>query len=167
MLKISAEGVQETVTQLRKFEPELYKQMQRDIKSEPGLQEAMSGIRNNIPAITPLSGMNHNGRTSYQGARVKPASTPSARLDRGSQRTIVRIDTVSPSNGIGFEIIDMVGRGRNANSAKARGMQSRLGGSPSRYVWKGFEQRREGINKAIVAIIERYSDKVNTKLRIF
>jgi hypothetical protein len=167
MLRIDAEGVQETVTQLRKFEPELYKQMQREIKSEPGLQEAMSGIRNNIPAITPLSGMMHSGRTSYQGATVKVASRPSARLDRGSQRTIVRIDTVAPSSGAGLVIADMVGRGRNAGSAKAQGMIKGLGGSPSRYVWKGFEERKEGINRAITRIISRYSEQVNTKLRIF
>lgn len=167
MLRIDAEGMQETVRHLRKFEPELYKQMQRDIKKEPGLQESMAGIKSQIPSISPLSGMNHQGRTAYQGAKVKVASRPSNRLGQGSYRTIVRIDTVSPSSGIGFEIVDLVGRGRNANSAKARSMQSALGGSPSRYVWKGFGDRKEGINKAVVAVVERYSKIVNTKLGIF
>lgn len=167
MLKISAEGMQDTVRHLRNFEPELYKQMQRDIKSEPGLQEAMAGIKSNIPTVSPLRGMNHSGDTAYRGATVKPASTPSARLDRGSQRTIVRIDTIAAKGAAGFQIADLVGRGQRGNSAKAQGMKKGLGGSPSRYVWKGFEQRKDGVNKAVVAIIERYSQKINRKLRIF
>lgn len=167
MLKIDVEGLQQTVTQLRKFEPELYKQMQRDIKGEPGLQDAMAGIKSQVPSITPLSGMNHRGRTAYAQPSVKATTRMTSRLGSVSERSLVRIDTISPKSGIGFEIVDLVGRGNNANTPRARGMISRLGGSPSRYVWKGFEQRQEGVTKAVLAIIERYSNLVNTKLRIF
>lgn len=167
MLKLDAQGVQKTVYHLRNFEPELFKQMQSDIKNEPGLQQSMDGIRSSIPTISPLSGMNHQGDSAYRGATVKVASTPSARLNRGRERTIVRIDTVSSSKGFGFQIIDLVGRGQKGNSAKAQGMKKGLGSSPSRYVWKGFEKRKDGVNEAIVAIIQRYSEKINMKLRSF
>lgn len=167
MLKVDVEGVQETVYKLRNFEPELYKQMQKDIKSEPGLQSAMGGIKSRIPAVSPLRGMNHSGDSSYGGASVKVASRPSARLDRGSQRTIVRIDTVSPKSSYGFQLIDLVGSGARGNSPKAQGMKKKLQGSPSRFVWKGFETKQEGVTRAVMAIIERYANKVNVKLRSF
>lgn len=173
MLKIDVVGLENTVYELKKFEPELYKQMQKDIKTEPGLQEAVSAIKSRIPTISPLQGnefgyggMIHNGRTSYAKPTVSVSSKPSMRLSMAQQRSLVKIEVKTPATGVGFEIIDLVGRGKNANSRRARAMQDKLGGSPSRYVWKGFEERREGINKAVVAIIQRYSNKTNAKLRI-
>jgi hypothetical protein len=171
--KIDIEGIQETVFILKKSEPELLKKMSAEIKAEPGLNEAMSGIRSRIPTVSPLQGnqfgyggMNHNGRTSYGGARVSPSFKPSVRLDRGNQRSLVTIVTAPPKGSVGFEIIDLVGRGKNANSRQAQGMTRKLSGSPSRYVWKGFEERQEGIVKAVTAIIGRYAQMVNVKLRI-
>jgi hypothetical protein len=45
-------------------------------------------------------------------------------------------------------------------------MREKLGGSPSRYVYKGFEEKRDGIVDGVNAILKRYADKVNVKLRI-
>jgi hypothetical protein len=171
--KIDIEGIQETVYILKNAEPELLKKMSAEIKAEPGLNSAMSAIRSRIPTVSPLQGnqfgyggMNHSGRTSYGGAKVSPSFKPSVRLDRGNQRSLVTIVTQTPKNAVGFEIIDMVGRGARGNSAKAVGMRRKLGGSPSRYVWKGFEERKEGIVRGVVAIIDRYAKQVNVKLRI-
>ena len=166
MIKIDVEGLEDAVYRLRQFEPELYKQMQADIKSEPGVQEVITGIKSRVPVVSPLSGMVHNGRTRYETPKVRVASKVSARLSRAGERSLVKIEAVSPSDAVGFEIIDIVGRGQNANTPKARGMLSKLPGSASRYVWKGFEERRESINKAVVAIIARYSEKVNIKLKV-
>ena len=171
--KIDVEGVQSTIKILREFEPDLYKQLIKDIKTEPGMTAALSAIRSRIPSVSPLQGnqfgyggMNHSGRTSYKVPRVATSVTPSKRLDFGNQRSIVTIQVTSPKNGVGFEIIDMVGRGKNANTRKAQGMRRKLQGSPSRYVWKGFEAKREGITKAVVNILDRYAKIVNVKLKV-
>ena len=170
--KIDIQGVEDTVKLLRKLEPELLAKMSSEISNEPGLNETMSGIRSRIPTVSPLQGnrdgyggMIHNGRTSYKGATVKPSFRPSVRLGRTNERSLVTIVTAPPAGGVGFEIIDMVGRGKRGNSARAEGMKSKLPQSPSRYAWKGFEERKEGIQKAVVAIIGRYSTLVNVKLR--
>jgi hypothetical protein len=60
----------------------------------------------------------------------------------------------------------MVGRGANANTPKAIGMRKKLGGTPSRYVWKSFESKKEGVTLAINNILRKYADKVNVKLRV-
>lgn len=173
MLKIDIVGLENTIYQLKKFEPELYSQMTKEIKTEPGLLEVVSGIKARIPTVSPLQGnefgyggMVHNGRTSYAVPKVGISSKPSVRLNMAQQRSLVKIEVTSPPNAVGFEIIDLVGRGKNANTRKARGMTGKLLGSPSRYVWKGFEERREGINRAVIAIIQRYSTKVNVKLKV-
>lgn len=172
-IRIDVEGVQEALYILKKAEPELLAQMRKDIKNEPGLQAAMSGIKSRIPTISPLQGnefgyggMNHNGRTAYKGATVKPlVSTAVSRLGARGEKSLVTISTAPPSSGVGFEIIDMVGRGPNGNSRQAEGMKKKLAGSPSRYAWKGFEAKQEGIVTAVKSIIEKYSTMVNVKLR--
>jgi hypothetical protein len=171
--RIDVQGVQDTISTLRKFEPELYKQLIKDIKNEPGINQVMSGIRSRIPTVSPLQGnqfgyggMIHSGRTSYKIPKVSTSVTPSKRLNFANERSIVTIQVVSPSNGVGFEIIDMVGRGKNANTRQARGMRQKLVGEPSRYVWKGFEERREGVTRAVTNIIQRYSETVNVKLKV-
>jgi hypothetical protein len=164
--KIEVEGVQDTISILRKFEPELYKQLIKDIKNEPGLNQAMSGIRSKIPVISPLRGMNNDGETGFKTPKVSTSVTPSKRLNFANERSIVTIQTVSPKTGFGFEIIDLVGRGKNGNTSKARGMIRKLGGAPSRFVWKGFEERQEGVTRAVLSIIEKYSATVNVKLKV-
>lgn len=173
-LSIDVEGVQEALYVLGKAnDGDLIKKMREEIKNEPGLQSAMAGITSRIPTVSPLQGnefgyggMIHNGRTSYKGATVKPLVTTSvSRLGSRGFSRIVTISTSPPKSGVGFEIIDMVGRGAKGNSPKAEGMKRKLGGSPSRYVWKGFEARQEGVSRAITAIINRYAALVNVKLR--
>lgn len=173
MAQINIEGLQKTLKALKDLDPQLRNQLIKDIKNEPGLNAAMSSIRSRIPSVSPLQGnqfgyggMNHRGRTSYKKPRVSTSVTPSKRLTFTNERSIVTIQVVSPSNGVGFEIIDMVGKGRDANSRQAQGMKRKLSGQPSRYVWKGFEQRKEGITRAVVNIIEKYSKIVNVKLKI-
>jgi hypothetical protein len=166
MQSIKATGVKETIAELKKLDPELLKQMRKDIKNEPGLSNAVSAIKGKIPPISPLSGMVHNGRTSYKRARVSTSFTPSVRLDRVNQRSIVTINTTPPKDGIGFQIIDMVGKGNRRGSKKALGMQSGLTGRPSRYVWKAIEGKETSLSGAVVNIINRYSEKVNIRLRI-
>lgn len=168
------QGVQDTVALLRRVEPDSLKAMRKEILNEPGLNAALSGIRSQVPQISPLQGreeskqrggMLHNGRTGYQVPIVKARSPLNTSLRGRKQKTIVSIDTVSPNNAVGFEIIDMVGRGQKGNTRQAEGMKKKLLGSPSRYVWKNFEQRVPGIEQGLTNILQRYAGKVNVKLR--
>jgi hypothetical protein len=163
---IKVTGIKETIAELKKLDPDLLKQMRKDIKNEPGIVNAMSAIKSKAPSISPLKGMMHGGRTGYGKPRVATSFRPGTRLDRAKERSIVTINTTPPKNAIGFQIIDMVGRGKRANSAKAKGMARRLGGQPSRYVWKAVENKEAGMSQAVVNIIDDYSKKANVRLRI-
>jgi hypothetical protein len=163
---IRIDGIKETIAELKKLNPDLIKQMRKDIKDQPGIVNAMSAIKSKAPSISPLKGMVHGGRTSYRKPRVSLSFRPSVKLDRANQRSIVTINTVAPKNAVGFQIIDMVGRGSKAGSAKARGMQQGLGGRPSRYVWKAIEGKEATIAQGVISIINDYSKKANVRLRI-
>lgn len=163
---IKATGIKETIAELKKLDPDLLKQMRKDIKNEPGIVNAMSAIKSKAPSISPLKGMMHGGRTGYGKPRVSTSFRPGVRLDRTKERSLVTINTVSPKDAIGFQIIDLVGKGRMGNSKKARGMARKLSGQPSRYVWSAIEGKQAGMTQAVVNIIEDYSKKANVRLRI-
>jgi hypothetical protein len=166
MLQIDIEGLGATVNELKKFEPELFKQMKKEIANEPGVATVISEIKSNVPGVSPLRGMIHNGRTRYSIPKVRIFQRPRATLGRGgSERSLISFEAVSPGDAVGFEILDLVGRGPDANSRNAKGMLSKLEGQASRYVWKGYEKRKDGVSKAVLAIIERYSNKANVRLK--
>lgn len=171
--KIDVEGIEQTLAILKKAEPQLLNKLRSEIKNEPGLLSAMSGIKSAIPPVSPLQGnefgyggMIHNGRTSYKGATVKPlVTTSTSRLGPRGYSRLVTISTEAPSEGVGFQIIDLVGSGPQGKSNRAEGMKKKLGSSPSRYVWKGFESRKEGVSAAVRSILDKYAAIVNAKLR--
>ena len=172
-IAFDVQGVQDTIALLRKVEPDSLKAMRKEIQTQPELTAAVSAIKSRIPVVSPLQGnqfgyggMLHNGRTSYRPPTVKVKTPFNTRMRGRNEKAIVVIDTVSPKDAVGFEIIDMVGRGPRGNTRQAEGMKKKLFGEPSRYVWKGFEERAAGIEKGIQQILERYAQKVNVKLRV-
>jgi hypothetical protein len=172
-IRLDVQGVRDTVALLKKIEPDSVKALRDEITSEPGLQAAVSAIKSRVPTVSPLQGnefgyggMLHNGRTSYKVPTVKAKAPLYTKVRGMNEKSIVVIDAESPKNGVGFEIIDMVGRGPNANTKKAQGMLQKLAGNASRYVWKGFEEKSQGIEQAINRILDRYAQKVNVKLRV-
>ena len=173
MLRVDIQGLGETVNQLKKLEPELFRQMKKEIINEPGVATVLSQIKSNVPPVSPLQGnskgqggMIHNGRTRYLVPKVKVFQRANASLSKaGGERSLIGFEAVSPSDAVGFEILDIVGRGPKANSNNAKGMLKKLDGNASRYVWKGYERRKDGVSRAVLAIINRYTTKVNVKLR--
>lgn len=164
--RIDVEGVQETLNILRRIEPDSIKELRKDIKNDPGLNAAVSSIQATIPPVAPLSGMmNHNGRTQYRIPRVSTSfKTPRKTMSRES--SLVTIVTSPPKDGVGFEIVDMAGRGTGARSARGRAMIANLAKKASRFVYPGFERKQEGIVDGVNRILQRYADKVNVKLRV-
>jgi hypothetical protein len=172
-IQFDVQGVRDTLALLRKIEPDSIKAMRSEIENEPALTAAVSAIKSRIPTVSPLQGnefgyggMVHGGRTSYRPPAVKVKSPLRTALRGRSQASLVVIDVSSPPKAVGFEIIDMVGRGSKGNTPKAIGMRSKLPNTPSRYVWKGFETKAKGIETAVNNILQRYANKVNVKLRV-
>ena len=200
---IKVQGVKEMLQLLDAVQPGSIKELRKDIRqiAEP----AVSAIRSNLPSSSPLSGMNHYGRTRFAGAKV------SAQLLLGKSIysdtiPLVRLQVESPGDAVGLEIADMAGRktmmhgpallyeykgrGRVGGSGRqkptksrsvvrrgqtqafqyritgqGKGMTDNLGGIPSRYIYPALAGKVDNIAADMMKTIEKYSEKINYKLK--
>jgi hypothetical protein len=200
---IKVQGVKEMLQLLDAVQPGSIKELRKDIRqiAEP----AVSAIRSNLPSSSPLSGMNHYGRTRFAGAKV------SAQLLLGKSIysdtiPLVRLQVESPGDAVGLEIADMAGRrtmmhgprlpyeykgrGRVGGSGRqkptksrsvvrrgntqafqyritgqGKGMTDNLGGVPSRYIYPALAGKVDNIAADMMRTIEKYSEKINYKLK--
>lgn len=187
-------GVKETLAVLRTVEPDVYKQLNKDI--ETILKPAKQNIKRAIPSVTPLSGMMGNGRTSWSQVSVKTSKSLIAK----SGSKLVQIVAKS-TNGAGFEIADIAGRGsgrgrnpksvtreyaykggtrrhhidgqgkKNPNRIYRYGTQGQalianLSGKPSRYVYPSVEQQLPQIQADVFKSLEIAAAVINRKLDV-
>jgi hypothetical protein len=103
--KIEIIGVKETLQILNDVKSPLINELRKDISriAEP----AVSAIRSRIPKTSPLSGMNHYGRTRFGSVEVKAVLD----LRRSANNySLTNITVTSQKDAAGFEIADMAGR---------------------------------------------------------
>jgi hypothetical protein len=168
-------------------------------------QPAVSAIKANLPSSSPLSGMNHYGRTRFAGAQVNTQLLLGKAINSDTI-PLVRIQVVSPGDAVGLEIADMAGRktmahgpqlpyeykgrGRIGGSGRQRptksrsvvrrgqtaafqyritgqgkGMTDNLGGVPSRYIYPALAGQVDNIAADMMRTIDRYSERINYKLK--
>lgn len=101
------QGVRETLQLLDGVQPGSIKELRKEIKTI--IEPSLSAIRSNVPSMAPLSGMNHYGRTRYQGPKV------TSKLLLGQSKfkdttPLIRIEVSTAPDSAGFEIADMAGR---------------------------------------------------------
>lgn len=184
-------GVQQTVAILKKVEPELLKQMRKDLRvaAEP----LATSIRSYIPNDPPLRGFRHNGRTAWNptGISVKVLTSFAKKTFTRQDQHLVKIVVGGKKNTTGaaaLEIADMAGkvnkistsgktspydyRGRKRShklNGQGRAMIDYLSGrysSPSRFVWRGAEVQRSKVQQSVIESIKKYSDQVNNELLV-
>jgi len=127
--RIRIQGIKETLELLDAVQPGAIKELRKDIRRIA--QPVVTAIKSNVPRTSPLSGMNHYGRTRFAGAKVSAEL-----LLRGWANSdtipLARLAVVSPKDAAGLEIADMAGRKTMMNGPalkyeyKGRG---RIGGS--------------------------------------
>jgi hypothetical protein len=145
---IRVQGVKETLQLLDAVQPGAIKELRKDIRAiaEP----AVSAIKSNLPSTSPLSGMNHYGRTRFAGAKVN-AQLLLGRAINSDTIPLVRLQVVSPGDAVGLEIADMAGRKtmqhgpRLPYEYKGRG---RMGGSGRQNPTKSRSVVRRGQTQA-------------------
>jgi hypothetical protein len=200
---IRVEGVKEMLQLLDAVQPGSIRELRKDIRqiAEP----AVSAIRSNLPSSSPLSGMNHYGRTRFAGAKVS-AQLLLGRAINSTTIPLVRLQVESPGDAVGLEIADMAGRktmmhgpallyeykgiGRVGGSGRqkptksravvrrgqtqtfqyritgqGKGMTDNLGGIPSRYIYPALAGKVDNIAADMMKTIEKYSEKINYKLK--
>ena len=107
MTSIKVQGVKEMIQLLDAVQPESVKELRKEIRQIA--QPVVSAIKSNLPSSSPLSGMNHYGRTRFAGAQVK-AELAFGNSIRNQTRSLVTLVVQSPGDAVGLEIADMAGR---------------------------------------------------------
>ena len=107
MTSIKVQGVREMIQLLDAVQPDSVKELRKEIRQIA--QPVVSAIKSNLPSTSPLSGMNHYGRTRFAGAQVK-AELAFSNSIRNQTRGLVTLVVQSPGDAVGLEIADMAGR---------------------------------------------------------
>jgi hypothetical protein len=181
-------GVKETISLMRKVEPEMLKDMRSSIRQIAN--PAVLAIKAASPKVAPLSGMNHNGRTSYSVPKVSVNITPGQR-SRGFGSTtsnLVAISATGSGKVYGFDIADMAGRANNAGkyTQTRKFVDSRTGqivrrkingqgqnminvlnsryGPASRFVYKNLDDKLPVIQREVAKVIERTMDSFTRRI---
>jgi hypothetical protein len=178
---VTLKGVPEVIRQLDILMPNAVKEMKKEIKSIA--QPAISKIDQNIPAISPLSGMQHNGRTQYGGAKASVGFPLDKIITNADVHPLVQIKVNSPRGAAGLIIADMAGRGsgkgrsssnysalinkenarpyRYTKRGQGQFMIRQLAKKASRFVYPGVEKSIPSMSLKTAAVLDRYAAKVN------
>lgn len=173
---------------LKEIDPELRKQVGKDIKS--ALKPVANSILSTIPTEAPLSGMaRHSGRTRWSKPQAGVYATPGS-----GSGSIARIEIFGKGQyKAGFKLADLAGT-RNSGDKVTRAYSrttrsgtviavqphrtrsgdaliSRLqqryplsaGGRGGRFAWQAFMEKRPELIDNVLKIINRYVDTINAK----
>ncbi len=163
-------GLKEALRDLQKVTPALRREISKDLLNVVR-ETIVAPIVDTIPSSSPLSGMDHAGRTGWRKASqqkgvVAKIDTRKARrrnLQQGAEWESVGVVKVQTKTAA-LAIADMAGRGpnktRNSNPKKARPdfesyLTSKLGRGPSRFIWFAGLRNVDAATTRLVPIIER------------
>lgn len=150
-------GVNEMIRELKQIEPDLYRQLRKDLISD--VKPLYAAIKNFIPGEAPLSGMNNEGRLGW-GKPIRVTAKINIRKRRGYTSLL----TVKTTNAA-VEMVDMAGKSSSGKTGSGKAMIQNLPGQPSRYVWQAAERHLPKIIEAANQTLERYSKIKNRTLQ--
>lgn len=162
-VSIEAYGFTETLRELREIEPRFFRQAVNDIKTD--IQPVVEAVKSAIPATSPISGFEHEGRTAYRNPK-KVRSRVSTRRPRGLQgANIITIRAESTA----ISILDMVGKStkspRTPQGAALIGTMNKRG-KASRYVWPAVERNYPQIENSLRQTLGKISEQANKNLLV-
>ena len=175
-ISLDAADIRKLNKDLKAIEPDLLKEMRREIKSIA--KPIMAQIQSNIPAQAPMSGMaKGNGRLVWFGAK-KPDSLSYKGVAKATGRSLTTPLVSIKLNSAAASMADMAGRvgksksmsreytirlrdgsivkRRHRVTTQGKKMISVLGGKASRYGWPALEDKLDQVNREIDKIIQKY-----------
>ena len=157
---VEVSGVKSAIKELRKIDPELRKQFNKDAKEvvRPVVEEAKSAY----PDVV-LTGMSRtwtqNGIQKFPYSGRKARSGVKLKVDtRGKAVSIINVQQNNPA----AEIVDMAGRG-STKSRRGQIFVENLNnkiGRPSRFMWPSFEKHETEVTAAMVNLIDEVMNRV-------
>ena len=149
-------GVNEMIKELKQIEPELYRQLRKDLIQD--VKPLYNIIKARIPIEAPLSVMNNNGRLGWG----KPIRV-TARINMRKRRGYTSLLSVRTTNAA-VQMVEFAGSRSQGLTKSGRAMIANLPGFPSRYVWPAAIRYLPQIIDSANKTLERYSKIKNRTL---
>ena len=155
---VTVVGVKETLRELNKMEPELAKQIKKDVKQITA--SVVADAKNAVPN-TVISGFSRN----WQGGRLTPFSSEQVRKTittrfSNRKRGAMAVFAVVMKSPIG-EVFDMAGRS-SANNLATR-LETRFGRA-SRIVWPSYERNKTELDTEMQKLVDEVMRLANSDL---
>lgn len=180
---VSADNLKTVLAELRKIDPNLRKELQREMKTE--VKPLLNRLKVGIPSSSPLSGfaranpVRRDGKPNYaRWATVNgTVRTPlSKRAKKPGFYPVVSLRFRSRKGNAGFEIMELagsknLGRSRSGLTPQGRAMISALNsrypmqGGLGRFVIPQFRESGGDATRAAKQVLEKFAAKVNRRLR--
>ena len=175
------EGVAEVTKLLKRFEPDVLKEMRKEFRVElkPIAQEIATSINSQVtPRLQSRDyEMFHNGRTSWNGVRGGTS------LLASRTKSIAKLTFTGRSGKVGFDYAELAGIERRPPRARSKGWYStsvgyhsytyngqgkvfneRLEkdfGGPGRFAFVRYLKRRKEVDKKAQKVADRFIKRVN------
>lgn len=159
-------STKQVLKELKKVEPETYKQLRRDMRTE--IRPIVTLIQQSIPMIRPLSGFENEGRLGWNrtNPRSISISQPLSMGGRGAKNILTLIE-----NNAAVSLVDKAGmrnpprgRGRNPETRLGENLRERLGSS-QRFGWRVLTKNRRLLEQKMTNIIKKIEDATNKRIR--
>lgn len=182
MARSTLSGSAEAIKELRKYEPQLFKELRKNIKSDlnpvikPIQGQINSEVTNTLRSVMP--GMFHNGRSSWSGATLDTRTST-------KPKELVFINAAGRSGKVGFNYAELAGIERSKprpvsreytkNGKTMRHRVNRQGvyfnaklsrefGKPGRFAFIRVMKQTPAIERKVLGIADKYNLKVNRRL---
>lgn len=177
----SVQGLAEVIRFLRRYQPEVLKQLKKDISAEikPLVTEAVGEVNSIVGAQLKAREyqMFHGGKTAWNGVRYTPRVT-------SNRAGLIKLTFTGRGGKLGYDYAELAGIERRLPKPRSKPwprspqgylyadqgytFNDRLErdfGKPGRFMWIRIIKRRKQINRQIDQILTRYNIKINAKLR--
>ena len=175
------EGVAEVVKLLKRFEPDVLKEMRKEMRSElkPLTNEIANQINTEVTSKLQSRDyeMFHNGRTAWNGVRGGTS------LLASRSKSVAKLTFTGRSGELGFDYAELAGIERRPPRARSKGWYSttpgyhsytyagqgkvfndrlkRDFGKPGRFAFKRFLKKRKEVDKQAQQVADRFIKKLN------
>ena len=161
---VTVVGVKDALRELGKIEPDLKKQIQKDVKTI--LRPVVDEAKRAVPAM-PLSGMARSWKRGvlfpYDQAQVQRSI--GARFNTRKRGNSLAVIAVVMKSAAGT-IYDMAGK-RGGKTLQGRAMIANLEarfGKASRGMWPAYERNADAVNEAMERVVDVVTDAANRRI---
>ncbi len=161
---VTVVGVKDALRELGKIEPDLKKQIQKDVKTI--LRPVVDEAKRAVPAM-PLSGMARSWKRGvlfpYDQAQVQRSI--GARFNTRKRGNSLAVIAVVMKSAAGT-IYDMAGK-RGGKTPQGRAMIANLEarfGKASRGMWPAYERNADAVNEAMERVVDVVTDAANRRI---